>query len=536
MTQPQPVTIENIWRLTAKPDQLEQVARWRRKQGASLSQANDAFIKAVSRVCGQSWRGIAADLVDRQRKEVTDHLDEIVRIADKIAAVLDRVAASQRAAGGHLADGLDRVRAAKVAISVAGKRITFSPADAAGMDVVNKEVTAARDIRSNLDTTLTTAAAELRTLHADLCREAAWVAKNAKAPKEEARLARKRWLIDKIVAGTGMPQQVDDFKAALAKARTLDEAKQLIKAHGEKLWAEATARVQLGVANGKGDLTDDRPLYWSRLDMETALRDWKPGFTVSAADRKQLIDGLELSSRGVTTDSFTPGMKKILVTGFEPFGFEGPTGDIRKSNPSGAAAMALDGKIIDVQTPNGVEKYQIQAAVLPVRYKDFDNGLANKVFEPVIKGPDKVDMIVTVSQGGTNFQLEHYYGNLAGPYADNNDQKRPGQIPGLKQPGFLESTLPEAKMAQAPTSFPTIVDTGRSKTEGSGGDFLSNEVPRRVADLRNQYAPTLPTGHLHTPALTLPANPADITNSTMESERLRIIRDVEQIVRSGVKP
>jgi len=525
--------MDNLWRLAVKPDRLEEVARWRRKQGASLSRANDGFIKAVSRVCGQSWRGIAADQVDRQRKEVTDHLDEIVRIADKIAAVLDRIAASQRAAQGHLADSLDRVRAAKVAIAVAGKQITFSPTDAAGVDVVTKEVTAAKDIRTNLDNTLATAAAELRTLHADMCREAAWVAKNAKATKEEARLARKRWLIDKMMAGTGMRQRIDDFKAALANAKTLDEAKKLVASHGEQLWREATARVQQGVASGQGDLADDRPLYWSRLEMETSMRDWKPGFTVSAADRKQLIDGFELTSRGVTTDAFTPGMKKIFVTGFEPFGLEG---DIRRSNPSGAAAMALDGKIIDVPTSHGMEKYQIQAAVLPVRYKDFDGGLATTVFEPMIKGPGRVDMIVTVSQGGTGFEIEHYYGNQTGPYADNNEQKRPGLIPGLRQPGFLESTLPEAKMAQAPTSYPTVVDNSKTATEGSGGDFLSNEVPRRVADLRDQHAPTLPTGHLHTPTLTLPANPAAITDSTMESERLRIIKDIELIVRAGVKP
>lgn len=37
--------------------------------------------------------------------------------------------------------------------------------------------------------------------------------------------------------------------------------------------------------------------------------------------------------------------------------------------------------------------------------------------------------------------------------------------------------------------------------EGSGGDYLSNEIFYRVAKMRTEQRPNLPTGHLHIPLI-----------------------------------
>jgi pyrrolidone-carboxylate peptidase len=334
-------------------------------------------------------------------------------------------------------------------------------------------------------------------------------------------LVSQRAAVNGILASTGMTDRIARFRAALNGATSIEDAQRLVREHGEGLWQAAVGRVRSGVGGGGPAMIDDRPLYWARLEMAAALRDWRPGYPVEAADRDGLIQELDRTSRGMTTDQFPPGTRRVFVTGFDPFQLDY---DPRTSNSSGAVALALDGEEIVV---NG-QTYRIQTAMLPVRFADFDAGLAKDLFGPKLDGDQRADMILTVSLDANRpvHQLEHYLSDQSGDFNDNAGQHRQiGPIPGLDRSGMLESTLPERKMEAARTSYPVEIDTSRGTgpgARGSGGNYLSNEVPRRVADLREQLNPTLPTGHLHVPEANTP------------SERLRVINDVKAIIRAGL--
>lgn len=67
----------------------------------------------------------------------------------------------------------------------------------------------------------------------------------------------------------------------------------------------------------------------------------------------RLLDRLEQSSRGMTGDVFPAGsgVKSLLVSGFDPFGF--PQGPLEQGNPSGAAVLALDGTTLTASARAG---------------------------------------------------------------------------------------------------------------------------------------------------------------------------------------
>ena len=84
---------------------------------------------------------------------------------------------------------------------------------------------------------------------------------------------------------------------------------------------------------------------------------------------------------------------KILVTGFDPFN----TSNIRRPprsgewNPSGTAAMAMDGSSINLDRLN---KVAIEGVVLPVSFAQFNQGIVERMVQEA--GQD-VDGVVTVS-------------------------------------------------------------------------------------------------------------------------------------------
>ena len=260
-----------------------------------------------------------------------------------------------------------------------------------------------------------------------------------------------------------------------------------------RLW-EATA------ADARNGIFDDRPLYWARLKMLCAL---------SAEERS----AAERTSRGMDFD-WPSDMPAALVTGFDPFHLHR---DIAQSNPAGMAALALHGTTIA-----GVH---IRAAVLPVRFVDFDQGLVEDLLTPVLRRRPR--LVLTISMGRGEFDVERFPGRRRSSQSADNRSVRCGATagdplppPGLAGPEFLETTLPVAAMAavqgrwrvrdnrrvttlhRGELNAASLADlAGERSVEGSGGGFLSNEIAYRSLWLRSALDVDAPVGHLHVPAV-----------------------------------
>jgi len=311
------------------------------------------------------------------------------------------------------------------------------------------------------------------------------------------------------------------------------EAMSLLTHHtGKKLWEAAKRTV------AEQAILDDRSLYWSRLSLTAYLRASQFAVPLSSNQRISLIERLENSSRGRDSIEFTAGaVKKILVTGFDPFLLDK---HIDQSNPSGIVALNLDGQTLTY----GQASAEIQTVIFPVRFEDFDAGEVEQLIEPLLK-TRQVDMIVTVSMGRTDFDLEHFPGRRRSSGSPDNlnvysggDETKP-KIPLLNGavidgPEFLEFSLPyramqqvildakqDANKQQGEVSYPYLINDNRTITtldgtfeaktlaelkgatavRGSGGGYLSNEISYRSVRLAHKYQPLIPTGHIHTPRL-----------------------------------
>jgi pyrrolidone-carboxylate peptidase len=361
-----------------------------------------------------------------------------------------------------------------------------------------------------------------------------------------------------ILARSGFDRLAARFERALCAAHDLDAARRVVTSHGRSVWRAAVDRAQ-GRGPDGGDLSrdDDRPLYWARLAMTRAVRAWEPGFPLDEADRHALLDRLERASRGQDTVRFPAGIaiKRILVTGFDPFQLDN---DVRRSNPSGAAALALDGTV--VHTAYGPAR--IEAAMFPVRWADFAHGMVESTLLPhLLGGRRKVDLLITISQGRPDqFDVERWNGAWRGGGLDNLRTGEPGIIPipagvptQVPQPQFVPTTLPYASIVAADTGrFPVLDRTvvteipaggttpvvqptgptpGSAARAGGGGNYLSNEIAYRATLLRDAVGANILGGHLHTPVLQFAEdNTSDITDPTFVQNRLDIIDQVRRIL------
>lgn len=330
-------------------------------------------------------------------------------------------------------------------------------------------------------------------------------------------------------AGQTMPNVVNRYQAIsdtleVKLAQSTDElAVTEMAAHqGHRLWQQAVRDVQSGHS-------DDRSLYWSRLSMRNVLKQEKAGFNVADWQRDILVKAVEKSSRGFSDITFSPDTQiNILVTGFDPFFLDR---NIGQSNPSGLAALALDGYRFDV---NG-KKAQIETVMIPVRYADFDNGIIESLLTPFYRD-NSVDMVFTISMGRENFDIERFPGRNRSAEAPDNlnvltgaSQRNPkaplfnngtstdGKLNG---PEFVQFSLPIEAMAAVKGHW-SVNDNNKISTlsrgqfkasslaelqneisvEGSGGGYLSNEISYRSILLRDQFNLNLPVGHIHTPRI-----------------------------------
>jgi pyrrolidone-carboxylate peptidase len=310
-----------------------------------------------------------------------------------------------------------------------------------------------------------------------------------------------------------------------------------------------------GPAGGDLSRDDDRPLYWARLGMTREVRQWEPDFGLTDAQRAHLLDDLERNSRGENAIRYPhgQGVKRILVTGFDPFTLDR---DVRISNPSGATALALDGTTI--QTADGPAR--VETAVFPVRWQDFADGTVERTLRPYLP---HVDLFTTISQGRVGrFDVERTNGAWRGGYPDNLNLSVTGTVPvsdPASQPQWTSTTLPYQAIVAANTGrFPVYDNTsvteipaggtdpvvradgptpGSTARAGGGGNYLSNEIAYRATLLRDRLGlhGSLPGGHVHTPVLEFGAGNTDpatgtVTDSEFVQNRLDIIAQVRAIL------
>ncbi|MDT0572511.1 pyroglutamyl peptidase [Streptomyces sp. DSM 3412] len=383
---------------------------------------------------------------------------------------------------------------------------------------------------------------------------------SAAAPTvEEQRLDRA--VPQEILRRSGFDTVAPEFARALDGARSYAQAERIAVRQGGRLWTRAVDRAQgRGPAGGDLSRDDDRPLYWARLGMTREVRGWEPRFELSASQRTQLLGELERASRGQDSLRFPQrdkGVKRILVTGFDPFTLDR---DVRISNPSGATALALDGTVI--RTAEGLAR--VETAVFPVRWQDFAEGTVERTLR---KQLPRVDLFATVSQGRVGrFDIERTNGAWRGGFADNDTVGRTGTIPvtdPATQPQWTTTTLPYADIVAAETGrFPVYDNTsvteipaggtaavvrpdgptpGSTARAGGGGDYLSNEIAYRATLLRDRLGlgSSLPGGHVHTPVLQFGAGNTDpatgtVTDPEFVRNRLDIIAQVRTIVTVAV--
>ncbi|MCU7375057.1 hypothetical protein PEC18_30625 [Paucibacter sp. O1-1] len=275
---------------------------------------------------------------------------------------------------------------------------------------------------------------------------------------------------------------------------------------------------------------DDRSLYWSRLSMRNTLKQDKVGFNIADWQREILVKTVEKSSRGFSDIEFDANSQiNILLTGFDPFFLDR---NIGQSNPSGLAALALDGYRFTVKGKTA----QIETVMIPVRFSDFDNGIIESLLTPFYR-ENSLDMVFTVSMGRENFDIERFPArNRSADAPDNlnvltganfSHPKAPLFTSGTSSDGklngcleFVEFSLP-VELMQAVKGHWTVNDNHQVRTlsrgqflasslaelqnetsvEGSGGGYLSNEISYRSILLRDQFNLTLPVGHIHTPRI-----------------------------------
>lgn len=359
-----------------------------------------------------------------------------------------------------------------------------------------------------------------------------------------------------ILRRSGFDAVAPGLARELGSAHSYAQARRIVVREGSALWRRAVDRVQgRGPAGGDLSRDDDRPLYWARLGLTREVRTWEPGFGLSEAQRSALIEQLERTFRGHSDVRYPhgKGLRRILVTGFDPFTLDR---DIRISNPSGAAALALDGTVI--RTAKGPAR--IETVVFPVRWHDFAQGTVERTLRRYLP---RVDLFTTVSQGRVGrFDVERTNGAWRGGFPDNDNVSRTETVPvtdPASQPQWTTTTLPYRQIVAADTGrFPVYDHTevteipaggttevvrpdgptpGSTARAGGGGNYLSNEIAYRATLLRDRLGlhDTLPGGHVHTPVLQFGAGNTDpatgtVTDPEFVRNRLDIVAQVRAIL------
>jgi pyrrolidone-carboxylate peptidase len=322
------------------------------------------------------------------------------------------------------------------------------------------------------------------------------------------------------------------FKGDWPKVSDFSIAQRTMNKLGDELWQYSKHQAQLG------KIVDDRPLYWTRLAIQSFIKSTQKNFT--QIELESLVEVFEKSSRGYSDNSYVKSTdKRIFLTGFDPFLLDR---NLKQSNPSGLAALLLDGTVVEYHTVvAGIKKTitaEINTVMVPVRYADFDQGEIESLLAPFY-ALNSVDLIATLSMGRSDFDLEHFPGLRRSATAPDNLNVYTGAnktnplVPSLLAAPligdeFVLFSLPYQAMMKAEGSYKindnrgvTILVSGKSlsskaeditanslseltdkvSVQGGGGGYLSNEISYRSIVLRNRLGSTIPTGHIHTPRI-----------------------------------
>ncbi len=353
-----------------------------------------------------------------------------------------------------------------------------------------------------------------------------------------------------LVRLAGLDPFVAEVKHDLCAARTPRRAERVVTLAGDRLWRTAVDRAQGRRPDlGAWDRFDDRPLYWARLQLSSAIRQWAPSFPTR---RDALLTAFDRGSRGLDDVRFPLGpTRRIMVSGFDPFQLDGR--GLTISNPAGASALQLDGRVLD--TPSG--RAVVQAVSFPVVWGYFDEGIVEAAYGTALRDrARRPDVVMTISQGRPGrFDIERWAGAWRGGFPDNNNASVTGGVPpaaGWPQPDvqFIETTLPYARMLEVPGAYPVNFNQafcvwpsqpgvgtpvcrsdaplpGEIAQAGGGGNYLSNESMFRANRVRLGLGLTsVAGGHLHTPVLGQPADPAALTDAAFEGRRQDIAAQV----------
>ncbi|HEX5995236.1 MAG TPA: hypothetical protein VFY84_08870 [Jiangellales bacterium] len=346
-----------------------------------------------------------------------------------------------------------------------------------------------------------------------------------------------------MIEGAGFQGFTPDFVTQLCNAGSLRAAEEVVSRNAEQLWRMAVDRAQQrGQVRGDLPYSDDRPLYWTRLQATAAIRQWTPQFSLLSGQRLGLIEAFDRASRGMFDIDFPPGeqVKRVIVSGFDPYTLDGgPAGtapgaagnNIRHGNPSGATALSLDGTTH--RTTDGKVAY-FEAYTLPVSFPEFRRGYLEDTVGPfMLAGSRQADASITVSQaGGSLFNLEQWNGRYHG-VSLGNDRFRPCPlIDGVPQlainnpecntmvvdrwggpPTFDLRNPPQWTSATLPVAQMIAANTGRDVPRPPGDTWPDQSVAFGVV-WRNTYtqfpdctSPTRETRNSPTPVEYPPPTP-----------------------------
>lgn len=169
-------------------------------------------------------------------------------------------------------------------------------------------------------------------------------------------------------------------------------------------------------------------------------------------------------------------MKKLLLTGFEPF-------LTYKVNPTK--------EIVEHLSQARIGEYVIHSMILPVDFKEAGNVLMDKINKL------KPDAIVSLGLAGDRPQItpERIAINVSDGRKDNRGYKPVDETIIANGPDGYFTTLPIRKMVEA------LENAGLpAKISNTAGAYVCNHVMYRALYYANQQETPIPSGFIHIPA------------------------------------